>query len=313
VAVNREGGSRRGGRIATAVVACVALSWAFTTAASAATIDVTPGPNAINKAVFKAHFGDTLRIHDGTYREAVAVDKHVTLRGVGGRPLIDARCNSRTTISTTNNGVVLNHLKVVGAADNPSGPFPSEVDFRGMRTGTIHDLVIHDTCGDVDHGAEYGINVFGSGPVEVSDNRVTGGFSDAGIYIGGIVDTDGASLRVVRNATYLNHQGIIVEDSGLDGFVQVANNNVHHNIANGVEGNESGIFLHNSDKVRLRENTVRNNGEFGVNLDPTSDHNRLFDNTITANPTDLNNQGPANCGFGNTIGSTSGNPLPPCP
>jgi parallel beta-helix repeat protein len=281
-------------------------------ASPAATIEVTPGPKAITKALAKAHFGDLLRIHDGTYREAVHVDKHVTLRGVGGRPLIDARCNSRATILTTNNGVTLEHLKVVGAADNPEGPFPSEVDFRGMRTGRIHDLVIHDTCGGVDEGAEYGINVFGAGAVEVSDNKVTGGFSDAGIYIGGIVDTNGGLLRVVDNATYLNHQGVIVEDSGFDGIVQVANNNIHHNIGNGVEGSRAGIFLHNSSKVRIRNNTIRNNGDFGVNLDPNSDNNRLFGNTITSNPTDVVNDGSGNCGSGNTYATTSGNPLGNC-
>src|SRR4051794_3303720 len=149
-----------------------------------ATIEVTPGPNAINKALAKAHNGDLLRIHDGAYREAFDITKRVTLRGVGGRPLIDARCNSRATISTTQSGVTLDHLKVVGAAEG-FGDFPSEVDFRGMSTGTIHDLVIHDSCGDKSQGAEYGINVFNAGQVEVSNNQITGGFSDAGIYIGG--------------------------------------------------------------------------------------------------------------------------------
>jgi parallel beta-helix repeat protein len=278
-----------------------------------ATIEVTPGPQAISKAIDKAHNGDLLRIHDGTYGGAVTVDKRLTLRGVGGRPLIDARCNHRATINVPSGGVTLDQLKVVGAAENPSGPFPSEIDVRGVLSGTIHDIVIHDTCGGVGEGAEYGINVFNSGPVEVSDNNVTGGFSDAGIYIGGIVDTGGDPLRVVRNATYLNHQGIIIEDSGFDGLIQVGHNNVHHNTAAGVEGNRSGIFLHNSDRVRLRGNTVRNNGDFGVNFDPNSDHNRLIDNTITANPIDLSNEGSANCGFGNTIGTRSGNPLVACP
>jgi hypothetical protein len=62
-----------------------------------------------------------------------------------------------------------------------------------LARGTIHDLVIHDTCGNVADGAEYGINVFNSGQVEVSDNQTTGGFSDAGIYIGG---DSTASLQV---------------------------------------------------------------------------------------------------------------------
>ena len=301
--------------LAAGIAGCVAaFLLACASNASAATIEVTPGPNAINNAIARAHNGDLLRIHDGTYPRAVTVDKRLTLRGVGGRPLVDARCNHRAAIKVLSNGVRFDHLKVVGAAETPSeGPFPSEVDIVGVATGAVHDVVIHDTCGAPEEGAEYGINVFNSGPVEVSGNKATGGFSDAGIYIGGIVDTGGDPLRVVGNQTYLNHQGIIVEDSGGDGIVQVANNNVHHNIGAGVEGNRNGIFLHRSDRVRIRNNTVRANGDAGVFLDSDSDHNRLIENTITGNPVDLLNDGTANCGSGNHIGSRSGNPLIPCP
>lgn len=281
--------------------------------AHAATIEVTPGPNAIAKAIAKAHNGDVLRIHAGNYGGNFDVNKRVTLRGVGGRPLINAHCNFRAAITVSSSGFTLDHLKVVGAAEHSNqGPFPSEVDVRGVATGKIHDLILNDPCGGVDVGAEYGINVFNSGQVEVSNNLVTGGFSDAGIYIGGIVDTGSGQLRVVSNSSYGNHQGVIVEDSGFDGIVVLAHNSLHNNTANGVEGSRSGIFLHNSDKVRMRNNTVRNNGDFGINLDPNSDNNRLFDNTVTSNPTDLENDGSANCGSGNTFGSVSGNPLGSC-
>jgi parallel beta-helix repeat protein len=313
VASTREGAPRRGALAGLIGGLSLLIGIALVPTALAATIEVKPGPNAINMALAKAHDGDLLRIHNGTYREAFDITKRVTLRGVGGRPLIDARCKSRATISTTRSGVTLDHLKVVGAAENSDqGPFPSEVDFRSVATGKIHDLLIHDTCGNAADGAEYGINVFSSGPVEVSDNRITGGFSDAGIYIGGIVDTGAGQLRVINNASYLNHQGVIVEDSGFDGIVVVSNNDIHHNIGAGVEGLENGIFLHNSDRVRMRNNTVRNNGDSGINIDPNSDNARLFDNVVTSNPTDLVNDGSGNCGSGNTIGSHSGNPLGSC-
>ncbi|HKH14007.1 MAG TPA: right-handed parallel beta-helix repeat-containing protein [Solirubrobacterales bacterium] len=311
MAVTREGRAPRTA-LAAGVAGAVVLALAqFAPLASAATIEVTPGPNAINKAIDKAHNGDLLRIHDGTYRGAVIVDKRLTLRGVGGRPLLDARCNNRLATRITHAGVTLDHLKVVGAAENPSGPFPSGVDFEFVATGTVHDVIVRDTCGA--EGAEYGINVFDSGPIEVSQNLATGGFSDAGIYIGGITDTGGSPLRVVRNASYGNHQGIIIENSGLDARIQVAHNSVHHNTIPGEAHPDTGIFINNSDRVRLRDNSVRNNGHFGVNISPTSDHNFLFDNTITGNAIDLNNEGSANCGSGNTIGTRSGNPLIPCP
>lgn len=296
-------------------LAVIAGALALAPAALADTLEVRPGPNAIQKALTSAHNGDTLRIHDGTYRESPVINKRVTLRGVAGgpRPTVDAQCEDRATFLVNSGGVTLDHLRVVGAAENGSqGPFPSEVDVENIGTGTIHDLVVRDTCGGPEVGAEYGINVFNSGPVDVTDNVAAGGFSDAGIYIGGITDTNDDALRVVRNLTNHNHQGIIVENSGANGVIQVAQNRSINNAGPGVEGNMAGIFLNNSDGVRIRDNTVKDNGEFGVNISPGSDHNRLIENTITSNPTDVNNQGSANCGSGNTIGTRAGNPLMPC-
>lgn len=308
----RERGVRRG-----ALASCVAgtavvlAALALVPAALGATIEVRPGPNALHKALRNAHNGDTLRIHDGTYRESVAINKRVTLRGVGGRPTIDARCDSRTTFDVNSGGFTLEHLLVVGAADGFGYP-PSEIDVEQVGRGTITDVVVHNTCGPLGEGAQYGINVFGTGPVEISNDRAIGGFTDAGIYVGGITDTNGSPLKVVSNSTFLNHQGIIVENSGGNAIIQVGNNNTHHNTIPGVGEPASGIFISNSDGVRIRNNTVQNNGEFGVNISAGSDNNRLVQNTITDNPTDLNNQGSGNCGSGNTIGTRAGNPLTPC-
>jgi Periplasmic copper-binding protein (NosD) len=174
-------------------------------------------------------------------------------------------------------------------------------------------VVVHDTCGGAETGAEYGINVFNSGPVAVKHNRAAGGFSDAGIYIGGISNTRSGVLRVVRNATFLNHQGIIIENSA-GGKIRVGHNDVHDNKAPGVETEEAaGIFINNSRGVGIRANTVKGNGDIGVNINSASAHNRLIDNVITGNPLDLNDQGFANCGSGNRIGTRAGEPLAPCP
>jgi parallel beta-helix repeat protein len=310
VAVIREGGPRRGAVVAAIAATCVLPPAAFTAVASAATVEVTPGVNAINKALDRAHNGDTLRIHDGTYREALTIDKRVELQGVGGRPLIDSRCKTRATIQVTHGGVVLNHLRVVGAAET-TGQFPSEIDVEEVGTGTIHDVVVHDPCGGVDEGAEYGINVFNSGRVNVTGNRATGGFSDAGIYIGGITDTGTGAMRVVRNQSRFNHQGIIIENSA-GGRIRVAHNTVRRNTIPGEAHEDTGIFINNSDRVRIRSNHVQENGHFGVNIGPGSDHNSLLDNTVTGNPIDLNNDGAANCGSGNGFGTRTGAPLVPC-
>ena len=290
-----------------------ALALTLAPGAPAATIEVRPGVNAIDKALDMARGGDLLRVHDGVYRESFTVDKRVRIRGVGGRPLIDARCRSRTAIKVVSGGVKLAHLKVVGAAKHPSGLFPSEVDVQSVRSGIIEDLVVQDTCGGIDEGAEYGINVFNSGHVEVIGNQAAGGFHDAGIYVGGITNTGDGVLRVARNASFLNHQGIIIENSfGPDVRIRVAHNNVHHNTIPGEFHEDTGIFINNSDRVRLRDNTVRRNGHFGVNVTQGSDDNALVENVITDNPVDLNNDGTGNCGSGNVIGSRAGTPLSRC-
>ncbi len=307
----REGGAR-GAAPATRLAALVALAaLSLAPAALGATIEVRPGPNALHKALREARNGDLLRIHDGTYRESVAINKRVVLRGVGGRPTIDARCDSRTTFDVNSGGFRLEHLRVVGAADGFGYP-PSEIDATQVGTGAISDVVVHNTCGPLGQGAQYGINVFGTGPVVISHDRAAGGFTDAGIYVGGISDTNGSPLRVVGNTTFRNHQGIIVENSGGNAIIQVASNNTHDNTIGGVGEPESGMFINNSDGVRIRNNVVQENGEFGINISAGSDGNRLVGNTITANPTDLNNQGTGNCGSGNEIGSRAGNPLIPC-
>ena len=99
------------------------------------------------------------------------------------RPVINGDCGTRVTISVTSAGVTLRRLKVVGASEG-FGSYPAEVDFNQVNTGRARGLVVRDTC-----DAQYGINVFDTGPVQIVNNRARGGFSDAGIYIGGIQDT----------------------------------------------------------------------------------------------------------------------------
>src|SRR5918999_733188 len=144
--------------------------------AAAAKLEVFPGKNAINRAVKRAHPGDTLRIHRGHYRESLKVEKkRLKLVGVGrGRPVIDGQCEVVYT-------VMVRAPKVVGADGEP---FPSEVDFSFVPSGTARDLVVRDTC-----DAEYGINVFRAGAIQLIGNEARGGFTDAGIYVGAVTGT----------------------------------------------------------------------------------------------------------------------------
>jgi parallel beta-helix repeat protein len=291
------------------LVGCVLLAaWAAPTA-MARKINVHPGKNAIPRAIDEADSGDTLRVHRGHYDGGFEVTKPVKLVGVGKkRPVIDGRCQVNTTITVGVRGVALKRLKVTGA-DEGFGSFPSEVFFGGIQKGQARSLVLEDTC-----DAEYGINVFQSGHLEIKNNTATG-FSDAGIYIGAITQTGPSGvLNVARNDSHGNNRGIIVEDSGGNAVIAIGRNKTDRNALPG-EGSPDGIFLTNSDTVQLTHNSADNNGGSGIHLNSTSDDNLVENNSAHQNGgPDLLNEGTGNCfDFNdNVFGTTAGNPLVPC-
>jgi parallel beta-helix repeat protein len=278
-------------------------------AADAATIEVHPGQNVIHKAMALASPGDTIRIHHGNYPEPFTISKRLRMVAAQGerRPVIDGGCDTRFTIAVRHNGVVLKGLRVVGA-DEGFGPVPSEVDFHFNATGRAENLVVVDTC-----DAEYGINVFDTGGVQIVGNRARG-FSDAGVYIGGIESTPGDPLRVRTNETHGNNRGIIIEDSLAAPDIRVTANDAHDNVIAG-EGTPSGMFLHRSDGIFIAGNVLDDNGDYGVHLDPDSGSNVLSGNSAGGNGiADLFNEGTGNCfGNPNSFGTTLGTPLVACP
>ena len=262
-------------------------------AASAATVNVHPGPHALADAIHAASAGDTLRVHEGHYREHVTITKRLRLERVAGeaRPVIDARCQANDTILIYSGGVTLDGLKVVGAGQG-HGDFPSEVYFEGVKTGKARNLVVRDTC-----DAEYGINLFQTGAVQVLGSSAKG-FSDSGVYVGGITDTNGDRLNVRGNDLFGNNRGVIVEDTVEAADVRLSHNDLHDNRLSG-EGPPDGVFLHNTDGIYLVANTSTNNAADGYHADPNSDDNVFIDNIASGNGGfPFNNEGTTNCGTG---------------
>ena len=266
-------------------------------------IYVKPGPDAIGKAIDRAQPGQTLRIRRGVYHEAIVVDKPLRLMAAGRvRPVIDGDCATKITVSVVSAGVTLRRLKVVGASEG-FGSFPAEVDFNQVNTGRARGLVVRDTC-----DAEYGINVFDTGPVQIINNQARGGFSDAGIYIGGIQDTLGGALRVRDNVSYGSNRGAIIEQVEADADVRVTANRLFSNTSPGI-GQPTGLFLHIVREVLVYGNHVNGNGVYGIHLDPNSDFNRIFNNSAAGNPGgNFLDEGGGNCGSGNV-----GFSIPSCP
>jgi nitrous oxidase accessory protein len=282
------------------VAAVAAVGAALPSAAGAATINVHPGPNAIQKAINNADGGDTLRIHNGTYPEAIDVDKRLTLKGVNGRPTINGKCDNGTVVDIEHAGVVLDHLKAKGAGEYA-------VDFVAVPSGTVRDVVMRETCDN----ALYGINVFQTGHMDLIDNDAKG-FIDAGIYVGSLQDIGDKPFRIRGNDMHGNNIGILVE-FGADGLdVRVLNNTTNGNDLDGLS-EPAGIRLRDNNDVLLEGNVANNNGDYGIHMDADSDDNVLGDNAAAGNGEfDLFNEGTGNCsGGGNDFGTVSGL-LDPC-
>ncbi len=256
-------------------------------------IDVKPGKaDAIQRAVDRAQPGTTIRIARGRYPENVVIAKKLSLVAAGkSRPIVDGGCETQFTISVRHAGVILRHLKVVGA-DEGFGPFPAEVDFTDVAAARAEGLVLRDTC-----DAEYGINVLRSAGIVMVDNEARGGFSDTGIYIGAITSgVEGAPgpLIAKRNLSYGNNRGIIVEDSG-DVDMRITGNVLHNN--------DAGLYVTASNGVLFRGNTIHDNASYGMHFVNGSADNRIDDNSFSDNGSDfLDEGGPGNCGSGNMPG-----------
>jgi nitrous oxidase accessory protein NosD len=275
-------------------------------AAAARTIHAFPGNNAIQHAVARAHAGDTVLVHRGTYTGQVKITKPIKLQGSaarGTRPLLDGRCRTSYTVEIESPGVVVRHLSVVGAAEG-FGPFPSAVNFKATASGRAQDLVVRNTC----RTAQYGINVLNGGQLQIIGNRASG-FTDSGIYVGTITDTHGGPLNVLRNEAFGNSRGIIIEFSN-EVDIRVVGNDMHDNRLRGEgESPPSGLLIMGSRGILIQGNRSNRNGSYGIDFKAQSRNNRLLGNDLRSNPQAVHVDGTSgpNCGIGNVP-----NPFDPC-
>ena len=288
--------------LVTAVVALVVAA-----SAQADTLSIRPGKNAIQKGVNRADPGDRLLVKQGRYREDVVVDKRLKIVGRRGkRPLIDGGCVSPITIDVVASGVTLRHLKVKGAQFG--GGFGYAVSLVGVDSGTLRDLVLRESCNA--SPAYYGLNVYDTGALQITDLKASGGFVDAGIYVGEIGDVGSEPFRIARNEAFGNNVGILIEDSVPEANIVVRGNRAHDNDF-GSLSTPAGILVRRSDGGRYIDNRTNRNGDYGIRLldagGNTSDDNLIQGNRAFGNGV-LNffDEGTGNCGSGNSF------PIDPC-
>jgi parallel beta-helix repeat protein len=240
---------------------------------------VFPGRHALAKALAKAQAGDTLNLHTGTYRDFITVTKaSMTITSAGDGPVtVNGQCASATTIAVRADNVTIEGITVTG------GTF-YEIDYEHVGDGDVVADTVYDKCGS----AEYGVNLYDTGAVNVAQVAAyNGGFEDSGIYVGSITRLGSETLYVQNNQSTGSQVGIIIEFSAGQHIV--------------VDGNQAsdnetgGIALQGSANIVVRNNTTNNNGTYGISADSGSNTNLIKRNFAGGNQFDLVNMGQGNC------------------
>lgn len=273
---HRTTGRGRTGRLLAAVTAAatttVTAAAAVLTGGGAVHADeggrtwtVQPG-QSIQRAVDRAAPGDTIRLLEGVYRAAVyAGDKGLRIRGAGqGRTIVvppkrvrptpcwaDASEASAFCWLFPDDPVEVRDLTTRGHRGN--GVVAVGVDGFRVRRHT-----------GVGHG-EYGIGVFSSTDITLTDNIERGDGGVAGLYVG---DTDDADARIARNRSTGWSFGAFLRDSR-DGTVR-------HNV---LRGNCIGVL--SLDTGPNGEQTDPESGETFTNV--AAGDWRLVDNDVVNN------------------------------
>jgi nitrous oxidase accessory protein NosD len=240
-------------------------------------IDVFPGPHALANALAEARPGDSIELHAGTYRDSVTITTpQIALEPAGDGPVtIDGGCAEVQTIAVRADGVTLEGLITVRG-----GRF-YDVTYDGVRSGILTGFDLLDSC----HGS-FGVFAQASGAVVIASNTVTA-FAGGGIELFNITDTGAGRLLISSNRVAGAGYGVSVQQSD-GGAIDVEQNL--------LSGNRfAGVQVLASHGVTVRDNTTKDDGSYGVELDALSTHDVVARNVALGNEFDLANLGSGNC------------------
>ncbi len=274
-------GERRRGFVAVAVLT---LFFAIAGSATAATINVAPGPGTpIQTAVTAASPGDTINVAAGTYTEQVVITKNLTLTGAGSGTTTIQAPNPLVLDVYTRYNIVLFNTSITAefsgfTVQGPMANLNFGLAVRGGATANIHDNVIKDIRDSSSLGAQRvkaiivdgastatitnntvigyqkeAINVWASSAT-ITGNTITGDGPITTIAQNGIVITTGSSATVTNNTVTGNAYdgptwtavGILVMSAGSGVIIQ----------GNTVNRNSANIYAWNSNGIQIKDNQV---------------------------------------------------------
>jgi parallel beta-helix repeat protein len=239
----------------------------------------------IQDAINNASIGDTILVYSGVYYEHVAVDKSVTLKGIG-YPVVDTGEKGNVIAHLCADGITL-----VGFTATNSGRM---VDDIGIMVTSNNNTITGNNFGN-----NCGIGLFYS-----RNNTITGNtFVNGGLYVSSsyqntvndntvngkplvyLEDASGYKLEDAGQVILVNCNNITVKN------LDISNTNIgielwetkdsiisHNTLGN----NDAGISLDSSSNNIIRGNNVSNNNYGGITLDDSSN------NTITGNNANIN-------------------------
>ena len=216
-----------------------ALAFVATTGvAEARTLVVHPG-QSIQRAVDRAHRGDTVRLAPGTYHQNVTIQKRISLVGAGWGPHGSRLFPAANPVSSVCSSPGSVHgICVAGRFDQSGNPV---APVRGV---TIRNLSVH-------HFSGFGIGMFLANQTTVREVAAVGNgeYGISGFVLHGV--------RFLHNLARGNGApGFYIGDSPRANAV-VAGNRAFRNGASGVEG--IGILIRDSSWGRVWGNITRNN------------------------------------------------------
>jgi parallel beta-helix repeat protein len=283
------------------ILAAAAVLFGVTTA-NADTIHVAPGPGTpLQDAIDAAAPGDTVRLAGGGYFESIVITKRLTLAGPPGTyqdahpaaAVIVAGCGPATTgITVQADGVKIHDLRVIEYTQ-------SGIDVTGRNGFKMRNVFVVPNCPT---GPVFSVNVVASTHVKIDNSLILAASEVDGsaLHLGDI-PADG-DVRVRRSGGTRHEIGIFVDGCAARS-VSVSRGYANFNTA-------TGILLQDTDGIELKKNQVARNTDNGIVVDANCDGNRIVENDIDENTTDVSDAGTGNCWHNNhyTTGS-----VPSCP
>lgn len=216
--------------------------------------------SGIQNAIEAAQEGDVIQIGAGTYQENIVVDKSITLSGTSPEEVLlrAAERDKPAVFIKSTQGVTLSGMSISGAkidvqVENASANILNdevvvgEIGIEVMSFGSAETLIQGNKI--ISHHRGLGIMLLGWSPCRIHNNLIQG--LATGVLVGGMVICD-----IRDNWILKNWDGLLV---GGTAQATIIGNQISNNYNDGLNLGEAAT-------VQVSENSIRDNGSWGVSL-----------------------------------------------